>query len=186
MSGEDFRSYDEPSDGTEDLGENRSHVFERLPETSADRTVEGRPSREAVLEFWADRFGVPRETFADHTFWEKGSGKLWAYAGDAPDPIDVEALGMVFMRVRQDHWKPTTDAVQRFAGAATSNVVHLDDERARRFVAGENQELDWDGDWGYLVVSHDLAGETEPIGVGLYLHGELRSQVPKGRRRDVD
>jgi hypothetical protein len=35
-------------------------------------------------------------------------------------------------------------------------------------------------------VSHDLAGETEPIGVGLYLHGELRSQVPKGRRRDVD
>ncbi|MWG35620.1 DUF7122 family protein [Halomarina oriensis] len=185
MSGEDFAAYDDPSDG-EDLRENRSHVFERLPETSADRTVGGRPSREAVVDFWADRFGVPRETFDGYTFWEKGSGKLWAYAGDAPDGIDVEALGMVFLRVRQDHWKPTTDAVQRFAGRATENVVHLDDEQARRFVAGEDQELEWDGDWGYLVVSHDVAGAAEPIGVGLYLHGELRSQVPKGRRRDID
>ncbi|PSP82174.1 hypothetical protein BRC78_08810, partial [Halobacteriales archaeon QH_8_68_33] len=41
-----------------------------------------------------------------------------------------------------------------------------------------------DGDWGYLVVTHELAGEREPLGVGLYVHGELRSQVPKGRRRD--
>ena len=171
---------------TDALRENRSHVFERLPETDDDREVEGRPSREAVLDYWEERFGVPRETFDGHTFWEKGSGKLWAYAGAAPDGVDVEALGMVFLRVRQDHWKPTTDAVQRFGRAATENVVRLDDERARRFVAGEDQELDWDGDWGYLVVAHDLAGAAEPVGVGLYLHGELRSQVPKGRRRDID
>ena len=171
---------------TDALRENRSHVFERLPATAAEREVEGRPSREAVLDFWEDRFGVPRGTFDGHTFWEKGSGKLWAYAGDAPDVVDVEALGMVFLRVRQEHWKPTTDAVQRFGRAATENVVRLDDELARRFVAGEDQRLDWDGDWGYLVVAHDLAGAVEPVGVGLYLHGELRSQVPKGRRRDID
>jgi NOL1/NOP2/fmu family ribosome biogenesis protein len=179
---------DAPTSGAadEDLRENRSHVFERLPATDADREVEGRPTREAVVAFWADRFGVPRGTFDGHTFWEKGAGKIWAYAGDAPDAVDVEALGMVALRVRQEHWKPTTDAVQRFAGEATRNVVVLDDERARRFVAGEDQPVEWDGDWGYLVVAHDIAGATEPVGVGLYLHGELRSQVPKGRRRDVE
>jgi hypothetical protein len=67
---------------------------------------------------------------------------------------------------------------------ATQNVVELDPDRARRFVAGEDQELDWDGDWGFLIGAHDLAGRREPIGVGLYVYGELRSQIPKGRRRE--
>jgi NOL1/NOP2/fmu family ribosome biogenesis protein len=173
-----------------DLAENRSHVFERLPATDAERTVGGRPSREAVLAWWDDRFGVPRETFAEHTFWEKGAGKLWAYAGDAPDPADLEALGMVFLRVRQEHWKPTTDAVQRFGRAATRNAIELDGAAARRFVAGEDQELPWDGDWGYLIAVHRPPGREgdrpEPLGVGLYVHGELRSQIPKGRRREID
>ncbi|MFC7155561.1 hypothetical protein ACFQPA_08830 [Halomarina halobia] len=165
--------------------ENRSHEFDRVPETDAEREVEGRPSRRAVLDFWEERFGVPPATFDGYTFWEKGAGKLWAFAGDVPAPAAVEALGMTFLRVRQEHWKPTTDAVQRFGRHATRNVVHLDEERARRFVAGETVEPGWDGDWGYLIVTHDLAGELEPIGVGLYLYDELRSQVPKGRRREI-
>jgi NOL1/NOP2/fmu family ribosome biogenesis protein len=92
---------------------------------------------------------------------------------------------MTILRTRQEHWKPTTDAAQRFGRAATRNVCHLDGDAARRFVAGEDQTLDWDGDWGYLVVTHDVAGREEPIGVGLYLHGELRSVVPKGRQRTL-
>ena len=59
------------------------------------------------------------------------------------------------------------------------------DAEARRFVAGEDQHVDWDGDWGYLIAAHDLAGDVEPLGVGLFIDGELRSQVPKGRRRKL-
>ena len=92
---------------------------------------------------------------------------------------------MTFLRTRQEHWKPTLEAVQRFGDRATRNVIHLDDAAARAFVAGRDQELDWDGDWGYLVVTHDIAGRVAPVGVGLYVYGELRSQVPKGRRRDL-
>ena len=169
----------------ESAPENDGGQFDRLPETPADRTVPGRASRAEVLDWWADRFGVPRETFADHTFWERGKGKIWAFAGDAPDPIAIEGLGMAVLRTRQEHWKPTTNAVQRFGGAATRNVVVLDPEPAARFVRGEDQELDWDGDWGYLIVAHEIADAVEPIGVGLFLHGELRSTVPKGRQEDV-
>ncbi len=82
---------------------------------------------------------------------------------------------MTFLRTRQEHWKPTLEAVQRFGEHASQNVIHLDEDTARAFVAGEDQELDWDGDWGYLVVTHDLASEAEPVGVGLYVYGELRS-----------
>jgi NOL1/NOP2/fmu family ribosome biogenesis protein len=157
--------------------------FDRLPATAAEREVEGRPTREAVTAFFAERFGVDPETFADHTFWEKGAGKVWAFAGTVPTPCRVEALGTVVLRTRQEHWKPTTDGVQRFCRDASRNVVVLEEGAARRFLAGEDQAVDWDGDWGYLVAAHEIAGETAPIGVGLYLHGELRSRVPKGRQR---
>jgi len=172
-------------ESADDRRENDPHRFERLPATADDREVAGRPTREAVLEWWHDRFGVEPSVFDDHTFWEKGAGKVWAYAGEAADPTDVEALGVTFLRVRQEHWKPTTDAVQRFGRHATRNVIELDDEAARRFAAGEEQDLEWEGDWGYLIAAHDVAGRLEPLGVGLYTYGSFQSMVPKGRRRDV-
>jgi NOL1/NOP2/fmu family ribosome biogenesis protein len=173
-------------DENEELRKNVGERFDRLPATDGERRVAGRPSRRAVVEWWEERFGVPPATFEEYTFWEKGAGKVWAFTGDVPSPATVETLGMTFLRVRQEHWKPTTEAVQRFAGEATRNVVHLDAEEARRFVAGEDQAVEWDGDWGYLVATHDVAGAPEPIGVGLYVHGELRSRIPKGRRLELD
>lgn len=167
------------------LRENVSDQFDRLPETDADREVEGRPSREAVVDWWVDRFGVPADAFDGYTFWEKGKGKVWALPYDLEGPVPVEALGLKLLRTRQEHWKPTTDAVQRFGVAAEQNVLVLDDDRAKRFVAGEDQEVDWDGDWGYLIVAHELAGGVEPVGVGLFTYGELKSMVPKGHQREL-
>ena len=168
------------------MAANDGQQFDRLPETAADRTVEGRATREAVLDWWDERFGVEPGVFEGHSFWEKGAGKVWVFAGDLPDPArDVEAAGMTFLRTRQEHWKPTTDAAQRFGRHATKNTIALDDGEAKRFVAGDDQDLDWDGDWGYVIPVHDVAGRQEPLGVGLYVYDELKSMVPKGRQRDV-
>ena len=167
------------------MSENDSHRFDRLPTTADEREVEGRATREEVLTWWEDRFGVDPAVFAEHSFWERGSGKVWALRGEEPTPVDVEGLGITFLRTRQEHWKPTLTAVQRFGHHATENVVHLTREQAATFMAGDDQDLGWDGDWGYLVVTADVAGDPEPLGVGLYVYGELRSQVPKGRRRDL-
>ena len=167
------------------MNENVGQRFDRLPETPAERRVKGRISREEVLTYFEDRFGIPHETFEGYTFWEKGAGKIWIYAGEAPSPTEVEALGMTCLRTRQEHPKPTTDFVQRFGREASDCVIELSREEAERFVSGEDQELEWGGDWGYLIAAHEVAGQLEPLGVGLYLHGELQSMVPKGRRRDV-
>jgi hypothetical protein len=165
--------------------ENVGTRFDRLPATAAERSVPGRATREEVLEFWAERFGIDPAVFAGHTFWERGAGKVWAFRDGAPSPMAIQGLGMTVLRTRQEHWKPTLEAAQRFGRHATRNRIHLPRREAARFLAGEDQEIDWDGDWGYLLVTHDLAGESEPLGVGLYVHGELRSMVPKGRRRDL-
>ncbi|WP_327052366.1 DUF7122 family protein [Halomicrococcus gelatinilyticus] len=164
---------------------NDGQRFDRLPATADEREVEGRATREEVVDWWVDRFGVPRETFDGFSFWEKGKGKIWVLRGEVESPLRIEALGMTFLRTRQEHWKPTTNAVQRFGRHATRNVVELDREQARAFASGEDQDLDWDGDWGYVVAAQEVAGDREPLGVGLFLRGELQSLVPKGRRRDI-
>ena len=168
--------------------ENVPDRFDRLPATANERVVAGRPSRAAVLEWFEERFGVGPAVFEGYSLWERGAGKIWVLAAAAepePDAVDVEALGMTVLRTRQEHWTPTMAGVQRFGGHATRNVLELDRQQARRFLAGEEQELGWDGDWGYLIVAHEIAGEPEPLGVGLYTYGTLRSQVPKGRRREL-
>ena len=183
--GRDGAAARDAGDGGTDAPTNDGGRFDRLPATAAERTVEGRATRREVIEWWVERFGLDRETFAACSFWEKGAGKIWAFAGDVESPADVEGLGMTFLRTRQEHWKPTTDAVQRFGREATANVVVLDPGEARTFLRGEDTDPDWDGDWGYLIAAHEIAGGVEPIGVGLYLYGELRSRMPKGRRRDL-
>lgn len=170
---------------TNDPPTNDGQQFDRLPATPDDREVEGRASRQEVLDWWDQRFDIPPETFEEYSFWEKGKGKIWILHGEVASPIRIEALGMKFLRTRQEHWKPTTNAVQRFGSEATLNVIELTREEARGFVRGETLEPDWDGDWGYLVVTHELAGDLESIGVGLYIHDELQSPIPKGRQRNL-
>jgi NOL1/NOP2/fmu family ribosome biogenesis protein len=174
---------DDPA--ADDTPENDGDRFDRLPETDGERVVPDRPTRRAVLDWWTERFGVPETVLEPYSFWERGNGKIWAFRGTAETPVAVEGLGMTVLRTRQEHWKPTLSAVQRFGSHASRNVVDLSRDAAAAFLAGRDQDLDWDGDWGYLVVTHDVAGEPEPLGVGLYVYGELRSQVPKGRRRQL-
>lgn len=167
-------------------GKNDGSVFDRLPATAADRQVDGRATREDVVAFWADRYGVDPGVFDGHTFWERGAGKVWVCAAAPPTPVAVEGLGMTCLRTRQEHWKPTTDAAQRFGAHATENVLVLEPGEAARYARGEDQDLPrWDGDWGYVLVARELAGDRVVLGVGLYLHDELRSVVPKGRRREL-
>jgi NOL1/NOP2/fmu family ribosome biogenesis protein len=173
-------------DAVDETPTNDGQVFDRLPATADDRRVPGRPTRDAVLDWWDERFDIEPETFEEYTFWEKGNGKIWAFAGSVPEQVDVEAVGITFLHARQEHWKPTTDAVQRFGRRATRNVIELSPGEAAAFAAGHDQDLPrWDGDWGYLIAAHEVAGEREPIGVGLYLYGELRSRIPKGRREEL-
>jgi len=176
---------DETAD-TAELQDNVGQQFGRLPATPADREVAGRASRQEVVDFFDERFGIEPAVFEEFSFWEKGKGKIWVFADEMPTPIRIEGLGMTVLRTRQEHWKPTHSAVQRFGRHATTNVIDLTPEQAATFARGEDQDLpEWDGDWGYLIATHELAGEREPIGVGLYVYDELRSTVPKGNQEEL-
>jgi len=170
---------------SDELARNVGQQFGRLPATPADREVEGRASRKEVVEFFDERFEIEPAVFEEFTFWEKGKGKIWIFADEVPTPIRIEGLGMTVLRTRQEHWKPTHSAIQRFGHHATKNVIELSGEEAARFAQGEDQPVEWDGDWGYLIAAHELADDRVPVGVGLYLYDELRSTVPKGNQESL-
>lgn len=164
---------------------NEGDQFDRVPMTAQDRTAPGRATREEILTWWQTRFGIHPEIFDGFSFWEKGAGKIWILNGTIASPIRIETLGLRMLHTRQDHWKPTTNGVQRFGGDATKNVIHLDTNASARFVSGETIDAEWEGDWGYLIVTRRVAEARFPIGVGLYTHGELASRIPKGRQRSL-
>jgi hypothetical protein len=114
---------DGAGDAADQHATNDGQRFDRLPATPADREVEGRASRREVLDWWAERFGIDRHVLEGYSFWEKGAGKVWIFNGEATDPSEVEAIGMTFLRTRQEHWKPTGRAATRFGGHATRNVI---------------------------------------------------------------
>lgn len=159
--------------------------FDRLPAEATDRVIPERPTREEVVEYFERRFGIDAAIFVGYTFWEKGTGKIWAFNGDVPSPIAIEALGIHLLRTNQRHWKPTTDAMQRFGEHATRGVIDLSREQAIQFWRGDSQEVAWDGPAGYVLVTNPIGNRRVPLGIGLARRGELRSQIPKGRRRDL-
>jgi NOL1/NOP2/fmu family ribosome biogenesis protein len=151
-------------------------------------------SRSEVTDLWHSRFGMPAEAFLGYRFYRKANS-IWVISeADLPN-FSYEALGLRMISLKDRPWKPTTCALQIFGRYATKNVVHLNEEQARAFLAGERQALEMGGkaleagrksletgcepcESGYVVVFY----RGEVLGCGLYSRGVLASQLPKERR----
>ena len=99
-----------------ELAANDGDRFDRLPATSADRTVEGRVSRAAVLEYFADRFGLKQAAVEKE--------------GKTPTLGNIQAIAQSIARegVRALFVQPqfSTDTAEAIARTAGIDVVRLD------------------------------------------------------------
>ena len=144
--------------------------------------LDGQP----YVEWWADRFGLPAETFTGLCFYQRGRSTVWAGVPDVDDLTGarVEAVGIPLLRLGARFWKPTSIAVITFASTAARNVIDLDDHETRRFLAGSESclgETDPRRDnltTGFVVARLDGVA----IGCGEWHHGTLYSCIPKGKR----
>jgi NOL1/NOP2/fmu family ribosome biogenesis protein len=94
------------------------------------------------------------------------------------DRIKPVRKGLRLARIFPHGFKPTTNAMQVFGARATRNTVELTRDQAQSFVSGTAIALAAQAEDGFVIVRHD--GFT--LGVGLYRHGQLKSQVPLSRR----
>jgi NOL1/NOP2/fmu family ribosome biogenesis protein len=147
------------------------------PGSSRTRNVFEPLHRLEVTALWRERFGIPESAFDGYRFYRKAQS-VWVVSDVDLPVLSYEALGMRMMDLKGRVWKPTTCALQIFGGLATKNVVHLNGDQARAFLAGGTQEIESATEPGYTVVFY--MGEV--LGCGLYSRGRLISQVPKEMR----
>ncbi|MFB6284028.1 MAG: hypothetical protein ABEK59_08885 [Halobacteria archaeon] len=137
--------------------------------------------RNEILEFWSWEFGVPENFLGEYGFYKIGENKAWMFDGEFDDEPVNEALGLPFLRINQEHPKPTSVALQYLGDHVSNNRIKLDQQETRRFVNGETVEQEFEVEsLGYVAVSFD----GNILGCGLYFPGELRSQIPKSMRVD--
>ena len=148
------------------------------PSSSRIRNVFEPLDRSLVTDLWLDRFGIPDAVFAGYRFFRKAQS-VWVICDSCLPRLSYEALGMRMMSLKDRPWKPTTAALQIFGKHATRNLIHLIEEQALVFLAGDSQAMiESDLVPGYVVVFY----REEVLGCGLYSHGRLVSQLPKERR----
>jgi NOL1/NOP2/fmu family ribosome biogenesis protein len=126
-----------------------------------------------------ERFGIPVSHF-DHYLLFKGR-QSWSllrkhHAVAEAVGLKVVKAGLKAFRKVGAFMKPTTRMVQLFGGAATRASIALDEDRLDRLMTGERLEVELGIDNGYVILS--LHG-NRILGLGLYINGEIRSQLSK-------
>ncbi len=140
--------------------------------------------RAEVIEMWRSRFGTPDDAFECYRFYRKAQS-IWVFSDARLPHLRYETIGLRMISLKDRPWKPTTCALQIFGKYATKNILHLNPEQAKAFMAGESQSVVSDSEPdlglepGYVVVFY----RGEVLGCGLYARdGKLISQLPKERR----
>jgi NOL1/NOP2/fmu family ribosome biogenesis protein len=131
-----------------------------------------------------DRFGIPEKMFDSYLlFKRKGSWQLINAAvlqAVSESQLKVSKVGLKAFQKIGVFVKPTTRLIQVFGTAATKARIEINDEQLTRLVAGEELPVDMDLDTGYVVL---VQSNKRVLGLGFFINGKVRSQIPKKELR---
>lgn len=137
---------------------------------------------EEVLAALHGRFGIDPDALADRTLWRGSRERIFLGPAEVPEGVEP-VTGATLLCRRHATTKPATDFLQAFGDRVERNLVVVDDERARRYVAGEDldrsavEEVEASTGW---VLVRDEQGRN--LGCGLLREAVVENVVPKGRR----
>ena len=143
------------------------------------------------VSWWRERFAPDPEPFGGARFYRRGKANVWiGTAGiDSLERARTEAVGLVMLRIGRRLWKPTSAAIIAFGSDSRSNVIDLEPEDARSFLAGESIALPEADPRRALLTRGFIAVRYRgvAIGCGEWQQGVLHSCLPKGRRvKNID
>ncbi|AJC70824.1 hypothetical protein X802_00400 [Thermococcus guaymasensis DSM 11113] len=104
--------------------------------------------------------------------------KVYAYKPCQLKISDTGRRGIYFGRIESDGIRLTIEGAFLVGPKATKNVVELDDERAKRYLAGESVEIDEKDLYGWVL----LKWRSYYLGSAKAKAGRLLNYVPKERR----
>jgi len=133
-------------------------------------------AREEVLKYLEDRFGIEAFHFDNYEIL-RGVSNFWLFPKteylEKLKSLQVQTVGLLFMRQVSKYLKPTSAFLQRFGYLAKKNVVHLSEEIISILKEKNKVEINLDLEPGYVI----LKNKKWILGCGLYLPGKLFSYL---------
>ena len=139
--------------------------------------------RTALLNAIEIIYGIAPSVFDDRSFWQHtGAETVWMSSREAfalPDALEVQAMGMVLLRVPTQPANVSNAFVRRYGQLATRSVLDVDVEGEAAFLDRQAvPHTEGPDAKGYRIVR----GPSGPLGRGLVQGDQVVSQVPKSLR----
>ncbi len=145
---------------------------------------------ERLLTDLEDMFGFSRSIWDGYDFLLGTKNRVFIVSKNLLGVVNglwSVTQGFLFARL-EGSVKPSTNMIQVWGNLAKKNLIELDQEQAKKYMNGEDLELAKETIYknnladGYVVVKH----KNKSLGCGLLKDGNLKNQVPKGKRMNIE
>ncbi len=132
--------------------------------------------RKEILTYIEERFGIPASTFDKYEIL-RGVSNFWLFPKtphlEKLKSLQVQTVGLLFLRKVSRYLKPTSAFLQRFGYLANKNIIELPEEIIKKLKEKNKVEVEFNIEPGYVV----LKDKNWILGCGLYLSGKLLSYL---------
>lgn len=132
--------------------------------------------RKEVLRYLEERFGIEASHFENYEIL-RGVSNFWLFPKtpylDKLKNLQIQTVGLLFLRQVSKYLKPTSAFLQRFGYLAKKNVISLPEEIILTLKERNKVEIILDLEPGYVI----LKNKNWILGCGLYLPGKLFSYL---------
>jgi NOL1/NOP2/fmu family ribosome biogenesis protein len=130
-----------------------------------------------IANFLKEQFGIDPEDFLnlDLEFEEKGKRRIYVSSAKPCPDVQFHHRGIYFGTLDENGFRPSIEGSFLIGKLAKRNVLVVDDEKAKRWMSGEDLECKMRG---YVIVKwRDFF-----LGCGKSNGRVLRNFIPKNRR----
>ncbi len=132
--------------------------------------------RKEILNYLEERFGIDPLNFKEYEIL-RGVSNFWLFPKtqylENLQKLQVQTVGLLFLRKVSKYFKPTSAFLQRFGYLAKKNIVHLSEELVLTLIKQKKIEIELNLEPGYVI----LKNKYWILGCGLYLPGKLFSYL---------
>lgn len=141
-------------------------------------------TREDVLNYLLDRFGIEKAVLGDFSMFSTEKGKI--FLGPKSLLCAPQAVSIGLLCFRSDYAiKPTTNLLQIIGKFAKQNFALLSKDQTKDYLYGSDLTLTPDQisncSDGYILLKY---GEFS-LGCGLLKKDQLKNTLPKAKRLDI-
>jgi NOL1/NOP2/fmu family ribosome biogenesis protein len=145
----------------------------------------GEEDRRELLSYLEARFGIDANHFEGYIVLKRKNH--WSFFRHSPllnaaGKMKVAKVGIRAFRRVGSYVKPTTRLIQMVGRWATKARIGISQEELSRLLSGGRLDVNLPLDPGYVILDYP---KGRPIGLGLFVDGQVRSQIPRKEMRAV-